>query len=226
MSRVSTLPPLSAVMPATFSSTRTHPIRRHRSGSIRPTACTRPGGTVRVWVWTRPNRSRRPSGESAIVKLKYFMNSVATMRMGRPPVMNARARPPQPSVATVAKTMSAVVASSPAVLERSTSDRASCPGDTVAMTSSGASPASCRSPAARASTCVRTARASASGRYRSWMLEPLVPATSSETAAIANRRATSGCTTSTDCSRESWSRRCCLFTMPESIRKSPSSSNQ
>ena len=38
-------------------------------------ACTRPGGTVRVSVFARPNFRRRPSGDWVTVKLKYLMNS-------------------------------------------------------------------------------------------------------------------------------------------------------
>ncbi len=91
MSSVSSLFPLESAppTPAMFTRTRTHPCRLHSSGSTISIACTRPGGTVRVSVFARPNFRRRPSGDWLTVKLKYLMNSAKTMMIGRPPVTSA-----------------------------------------------------------------------------------------------------------------------------------------
>ena len=228
MSSVSSLFPLesSPPTPAMFTRTRTHPCRRHSSGSTISIACTRPGGTVRVSVFARPNFRRRPSGDWVTVKLKYLMNSAKTMMIGRPPVTSAIPRPPQPLLRTVTTTISTVSSSRPAVTVRMTSDSARSRGVTDVIGISGASPTSCRSPAARASTSLRRARASSSGRNWSLTRESPAPATSTVTSAMEKNRANSGWATSTDCSLLSWRRRCCLVMTPESTRKSPSSSNQ
>ena len=54
--------------PATSSSTRTQPRRRHSSGSTIRTVCTRPGGTVSCVRSRRPRSMRRPSGDSPTVQ--------------------------------------------------------------------------------------------------------------------------------------------------------------
>ena len=113
-----------------------------------------------------------------------------------------------------------------AVPLRRSSETARSRGATVTTGVSGASPASWLSPAARARISLRSARASDSGRNCSFTRESRVPATSTVTSAIEKKRATSGWATSTLCSRLSCSRRCCVVRMPESTRKSPSSSNQ
>ena len=168
-------PPESAPpTPAMFTRTRTQPWRRHSSGSTISTACTRPGGTVRVSVFARPNFRRSPSGDWVTVKLKYLMNSANTMMIGRPPVTSAIPRPPQPLLSTVTTTITTVSSSSPAVTLRIINESARSRGVTDVIGISGASPTSCRSPAARASTSLRRARASSSDR--NWSLTRESPA--------------------------------------------------
>ena len=179
-------------------------------------------------VLASPNRSRSPSGDSLTVKLKYFMNS-------RDDDEDRQAAGEQGEHQ----------AAPAAAQERDDDDqRRSAGAGTPSNCAAAATGARSRGRHRRdrrlrrladvVPQAGRTRQDLAAQRPRLVERQELqlelrvlrAPATSTVTSAIENNRATSGCATSTDCSRLSCSRRCCLVMTPESTRKSPSSSNQ